>query len=138
MDNSKIIFLINDDVRAIQGKYEEHGKVETFKTLDPTISVGDLAVVESTTRYDVTTVKIVAVDIDVNFDDGTPLKWALQRIDKEGFDQTIALEAEAITAVQAAERRRKKAELRATLFKDHEASINSLKLANHSDDPITE
>lgn len=129
MDNSKIVFLINDQARAIEGKYEEHGKVEAFKTLDQSIEVDDFIVVQSGTRHEMTVVKVTAVDVDVNFD-GPAYKWAIQKILAKGFAKTLEQEAEAITAVQAAELRRKKAELRKTMFADHEESIQHLALTS--------
>jgi hypothetical protein len=136
MDNSRIVFLINDTVRAVLAQYEEHGKHEMFKTFDQNLKVGDMAVVQSGTRFGMTTVKITAVDVDVNFDSTTPIHWVVQAVDKPAFDAILAQEAQAISAVQAAELRRKKEELRATMFKDHEASIKALALSNHADAPV--
>jgi len=136
MDNSRIVFLINDTVRAVLAQYEEHGKNEMFKTFDQSLKVGDMAVVQSGTRFGMTTVKITQVDVDVNFDSTTPIQWVVQAVDKPAFDAILAQEAQAISAVQAAELRRKKEELRATMFKDHEASIKALSLSNHADSPV--
>lgn len=119
------------------GKYEESAAPEMFKTFDATIKVDDLAVVESGTRHGMTVVKITAVGVDVNFDGTNPLKWVVQKIEKPAFDAVLAQEGQAVAAVQAAELRRKKEELRRTMFKDHEASIAALALTSHgSDDPV--
>lgn len=134
MDNSRIVFLINDDVRAIMAKYEETGKEEMFKTFDKSIQKDDLVVVQSGTRHNMTVCKVSAVDVDVNFDATNALLWVVQKIDKPSFDKIIEQEAQAISAVQAAELRRKKDELRRTMFKDHEASIAALALTSHGDD----
>ena len=138
MDNSRIVFLINDQVRAVKAKYEDTGNAEVFKTFDPTIKVGDLAVVQSSTRLFMTVVKITEADVDVNFDSTTHINWIVQKIDGPKFDAILALEAQAITAVQQAELRRKKEELRATMFKDHEASISALALTSHGDADLVE
>ena len=135
MDNSRIVFLINDTVRAVMGKYEDTGTPEMFKTFDATIKVDDLAVVESGTRHGMTVIKVISVDVDVNFDATNPLKWIVQKVDKPAFDVVLAQEGQAVAAVQAAELRRKKEELRKTMFKDHEASISALALTSH---PVTE
>jgi hypothetical protein len=79
VDNSKIVFLINDQARAIMATYEPGAPAEMFKTLDDSISVNDLVVVQSTTRHMMTVVKVTAVDVDVNFDSTTPLKWIVPR-----------------------------------------------------------
>lgn len=134
MDNSRIVFLINDHARAVMAKYEEGGNAEMFKTFDPSIKVDDLAVVQSSTRHNMTVVKVTAVDVDVNFDATTPLNWIVQKIDKPSFDRVLEQEAQAISAVQAAELRRKKEELRKTMFKDHEDSIAKLALTSRADE----
>lgn len=133
MDNTRIVFLINDSVRAVMGQYEQGATPEMFKTFDPTIKVDDLAVVESGTRLGMTVVKITAVGVDVNFDGTNPLKWIVQKVDKPAFDVVLAQEGQAVAAVQAAELRRKRDELRATMFKDHEASISALALTSHGE-----
>lgn len=140
MDNSKIVFLINDSVRAIKAKYEENGNAETFKTFDHDIRVGDLVVVQSSTRHNMTVCKVTETNVDVNFDSTHPISWVVQKIDKDAFDTVLEQEGQAIAAVQAAELRRKKAELRRTMFADHEESIAALALANKpaADDAITE
>lgn len=136
MDNSRIVFLINDTVRAVKGKYEDNGAAEMFKTFDQTIAVGDLAVVQSGTRHNMTVVKITEIDVDVNFDSTIAIPWVVQKVDKAMFDEVLAQEAQAISAVQAAELRRKKEELRKTMFKDHEDSIAALSLTSRVDDQV--
>lgn len=138
MDNSRIVFLINDTVRAVKGKYEATGTAEMFKTFDQTLAVGDLAVVQSGTRHGMTVIEVTEIDVDVNFDGTQALNWVVQKINKPAFARILEQEAQAISAVQAAELRRKKEELRATMFKDHEASIAALALTSRSDDAVTE
>lgn len=138
MHSSNIVFLINDDIRAIRGKYDVNDGPTLFKTLDQTIAVGDMVVVQSGTRFNMTVVKVTEVDVDLDYDANAEVKWVVQKIDTDGFHETIDRENEAIAAVQAAERRRKKAELRQTMFKDHEETINHLALSNQSDTPIIE
>jgi hypothetical protein len=102
-----------------------------FKAFDQTIAVGDLAVVQSGTRHGMTVIEVTEIDVDVNFDGTQPLNWIVQKINKPAFALILQQEAQAISAVQAAELRRKKEELRATMFKDHEASIAALALTSH-------
>ena len=138
MDNSTIVFLINDDTRAVMGRYEANGGSTLFKTMDPTISVGDLCVVESTTRHEMTVVEITAVDVDVNFDTQSNVKWVVQKIDKAKHAELIEQETAAISAVQHAERARKKDELRKSLFAAHEGQIKALSLSKMDDTGPTE
>lgn len=97
MDNSKIIALHKEQVRAVRAIYEEETNknqpVHTFKTLDEDVKVGDLV------------------------------------IDQSNFALHKEQEAKAISVVQQAQLRRKKAELREAMFKDHEDKIATLALA---------
>lgn len=137
MDNSTIVFLINDDARAIAVKYEESGVAMLGKTFDQTIKVDDLVVIESGTRYGMTVAKVVEVDLDINFDTTTAVKWIVQKVDKDAFANVQRQEQVAISTVQAAERRRKKEQLRSSLFADHQDRIMALELSKTDDDLIT-
>lgn len=138
MKQSLIVFLINDTVRAIKGRYEEGGVDTIFKTLDPDIKVDDFVVVQSGTRHGMTVVKVVAVDVDVDLESSIDVLWAVQKIDMNAFGVTLAQEAKAISAVQAAEKARKRDELRKSLFANHENTIAALELANHVEAAVTE
>lgn len=138
MKQSLIVFLINDSVRAIKGRYEEGGAETTFKTLDQDIRVDDFVVVQSGTRHGLTVVKVSAVDIDVDLESNIDMLWAVQKVDMASFGVTLEQEGKAIAAVNAAEKARKKEELRKSLFANHEATIAALELANHVEDPVTE
>lgn len=138
MKQSLIVFLINDSVRAIKGRYEEGGVDTTFKTLDQDIRVDDYVVVQSSTRHGLTVVKVTAVDIDVDLEANAEMLWAVQKIDMASFGVTLEQEQKAIAAVNAAEKARKKEELRRSLFANHEATIATLELANHTEEPTTE
>lgn len=138
MDNSNIVFLINDTVRAVKGVYEEGHTPALFKTMDQTVAVGDIMVVQSSTRLEVTTVKIVEVDVDINFDSNVLIKWAISKVDMQAFAEVLAQENEAIAAVNSAERKRKKEALRQSLFADHEDKIKVLALSSEKGGDVTE
>lgn len=137
MQNSMIVFLINDNVRAIKAEYELRGTAEIFKTMDPDVKVDDLVVVQSGTRHEMTVVKVTETDVDLDFDNGPAVKWVVQKIDGNAFSKLKAMEQDAITTVQAAEKRRKKAELRERMFKDHEEQMKALQLTHTSEDDAT-
>ena len=137
MKQSLIVFLINDSVRAIKGRYEDGGSETTFKTLDQDINVDDFVIVQTGTRYGMTVVKVTAVDIDVDLESNTDMLWAIQKVDRAAFDVTLEQESKAIAAVNAAEKARKRDELRKSLFANHEATISALEIANHAD-PVVE
>jgi len=137
MDSSKIVFLINDQVRLIRVSYDEShgvptgsapGKTYQVKTLDQSVAVDDLVLVETATRYGLTVCKVVAVDLDVDFDDGISLKWAFARVDSDHVAKILAQEAEAITAAKRAELRRQREKLRGDIFAEHAEIISGLSL----------
>jgi len=121
MDNSKIVFLVNDAARAVRAQYEDGQppsiKSYTFKTLDATLKVGDIAVVQS------------KINVDVDFDSNIEMKWLVAKVDLAAFERIVEMENAAIAVVQSAELRRKKAEHRKTLFADQEAAMDALALA---------
>lgn len=134
MNNSTIVLLINDHARAIRATYEEGHSPGVFKTLDQTIAKDDLVVAETGTRHGMTVVKVTEVDIDVDFDATADVKWIIQKVDKAAFDDLVAQEKDAIAAVHSAERRRKKEQLRESLFADHQDKISSLALSHVTED----
>lgn len=140
MNDSKIVFLINDHVSAFRGEYEPGGvKDEIFKTMDHTIKVDDLVAVESSTRHKITTVKVTEINVDVDFDSDAPIKWAVQKITTAAFTDMVKQEAEAISAFRVADLKRKKAALRADMMKDHEGTIDALSLSDFSaEEDVTE
>lgn len=138
MHNSTIVLLINDEARVVKGVYEEGGKSALFKTFDHTIKEDDLVVVQSSTRHEMTVVKVTEVDVEINFDTTGEIKWVVQKIEQDDFARLLEQEEEAIAAVQEAERNRKKKELKASLFENHEDKLASLSLSNSEDLQVLE
>lgn len=133
MESSKIVFLLNDQVRAMACTYEEDGpgamaKRTNFKTMDETIKAGDFVVVPTTTRHKMTVVKVVETDIDLDFDDPVKIDWIIDVLDLGPHKEMLAKEAEAINAANAAEKRRKREELRASMIANHGEMFKTLQL----------
>ena len=134
MDSSKIVFLINDKVRLIRVSYDsapmpgEKLSHCNFKTLDQSLAVDDFDVVETGTRHGLTVCKVVEVDLDVDFDDGQPLKWAFQRVDFAAIELIRAQEGDAMKAAARAELKRKRDQLREGIFKEHSDMLEGLAL----------
>ncbi|MBM61936.1 MAG: hypothetical protein CL484_03170 [Acidobacteria bacterium] len=143
MNNSALIFLINDDVRAVRCSYEPLRAAATdleidantyvFKTMDPDLQVGDYVVIPTDTRHRHTVVKVEAVDIELDFDTDIQLKWIIDRVDDTAYQSVLAEEQKAITAIQTAERKRKRRELRESLLGAQAEELEALSLANHSE-----
>lgn len=131
MNPSKIVFLVNESVRAVAVTYQPDDVTTTFKTFDPNIQVDDLVVVPSSTRHKATVCKVVEVDMEIDLSSPAKLDWIISRVDTESHVLTLAREDEAIKLVQANQRRKKAAELRADLFDaTDEATVASLSIAN--------
>lgn len=123
MNYSTAVFLINKQVRAVLATYEADDRASKtmFKTLDPTIGVGDFIIVPTDTRHRMTVCKVTDVDATVDFDSSTPVAWVVGKIDRRMYEETIKQEENAIEAIKSAEYRRRRESLRDSLMADAEA-----------------
>lgn len=136
MNYSRAIFLINDDVRGIRCQYDptEPRNTTVFKSMDPDIKVDDYVVVQTSIRHEMTVVKVTEVDVDVDLDYSNDLSWVIQTVDTESFAELQAKEQTAIDAMKSAEKRRRRAELRESLFKDQAEELKGLELSQPSEE----
>lgn len=132
MNTSTIVFLINDQVRAIKARYESGASPDTFKTMDPNLKVGDLVVVQSSTRHNMTVVEVTEVDVVLDVGTSEQIKWVVQSIDKPAFEKLLKSEAEAINYATDAENRRKREEMRKSIFKGSDDGLNALALTDRA------
>lgn len=112
MNYTTAVLLINKNIRAVLGQYEEHSKKTVFKTIDQELKVDDIAVVESDTRWNKTVVKITDVDVDVDFDSSTPVGWVVGKVDTAEHDGIIKMEAKAIDMIKKGELRKRREDIR--------------------------
>lgn len=130
MNYSTAVLLINSKVRAIKGQYEEKGEIVIFKTLDQSLKVNDFAVVESGTRWGITTVKVCEVDCDVDFDSSKQIGWVVSKVDMSGHDDIKKMEAAAIDLIKKGELRKRREDIRKnTLDAVSAGEIDSLAIA---------
>lgn len=139
MNYSTAVFLVNDNIRAILGTYEaeENAKRTMFKTLDPTIKVGDYIVVPTDTRHKMTVLKVTDVGVEVDFDSNTQVPWVISTLDRASYENTLAQESTMIDAIKSAELRKKRDELRKALVIDAEA-IRGLQISKMGQTPVLE
>lgn len=118
MNYSTAVFLINDDVRAIACTYEagDNAPRTIFKTFDKTIKEGDLVVVPTSTRHHMTVVKVAETDVDFDIETPAQMEWIVGIVEQDDFEETKKKENEAIELVKAAERKKKRDDLRAAVF----------------------
>lgn len=124
MNYSTAIFLVNPKVRCIAASYElnakgEPAQVNPFKTLDPTIMVGDFVVVPTETRHMMTVCRVEDVDLDVDFDNPAQMRWVVGKVDTVAHAEILAREDSAIQMMKSAEKRSKQEELRRKLIADN-------------------
>ena len=127
MNYSSAVMLINANIRAIQTLYQPDTTDSTgrvagrqvrtlFKTLDPTIAVGDLVIVPSGTRHGFTTNKVEAVDVDVDFENEIEIKWIVDKINLDGYNTTLVEEKKWIDQCKKAEKRDQAQKLKDKMF----------------------
>jgi len=136
MNYSTAIFLVNKDVRAVSVSYEPGPLTDnsgkrlavapfiTYKTMDPTIKVGDFVIVPTGTRWNSTVARVEEVDLDIDFDSATQVGWVIDRVNMEAHDSLVEKETAAITTIRSAEKRRKQEELAEKLKADNPELAN--------------
>ena len=98
------------------------------KTFDKNLKVGDYVVVETDTRYKMTVCKIIAADVEVDFESNDHIGWIITKVDLEEFDQIKEQENAALAALQEAEKAKKKREMMRDLNDLKEYAGESLKI----------
>lgn len=138
MNYTTAIFLINDNVRAIQAIYEAEYVPGTtkmintptlFKTLDPDLKVGDFIVVPTHTRHNMTVVKVSAVDVSIDFDSTCQMNWVIGKVDRTDYERTLAEEEPAIAVIKAAEMTKKRNDLRDAMLANQMDKLKALPAA---------
>lgn len=136
MNYSTAVMLINENIRAIQTIYEpdEPGRKQPrtiFKTLDSSINTGDFVVVPTDTRHGMTVVEVVEVDVDVDFESNTPVKWIISKVEIEENNKILKEEEKWIEALKESEKRRKREEIKANMLAMYQdAKIDALPIAS--------
>ena len=127
MNYTRAIFLISDDVRAIDCAYEadtpnREAERTTFKSLDAKIKVDDYVLVPTDTRHKMTVCQVKAVDVEADVEATADILWIIGVVDRANFEEITRQEGEAIATIKSAEKRRRRDELRKSLLVDAEAA----------------
>lgn len=136
MNYTTAIFLISDTVRGVKCAYEakDNAILTTFKTFDRTIMPGDLVIVPTNTRHKRTCVKVIEVDVEVDFEDQTEMSWIVAKLDQAAYQSLLAQEGEMIAKMKSAQRTKQRRELAATMLADTE-ELQSLAIASFGVEP---
>jgi hypothetical protein len=127
MHKSIITIALDDSLRGFKASYDpddmrsspEGGrelKTWFFKSFDPAIQVGDLCVVETSTRYGKTVVKIIEADVTPDFEADIDVKWILSLVDQESYKSMVEREKYLVAKVQQAQQAKKREQVRADLL----------------------
>lgn len=131
MNYSTALFLINKNLRGVLCTYENYEKPKAtdkvmYKTLDPDIKVGDYVIVPTTTRHNMTVVRVTDVDVEPDFDSDKEVKFIVGKVDKTEYDVIRIQEDQAIETMKAAEATSKREELKKKLMA-HAAMSDKIK-----------
>lgn len=111
MNLSAAVMLFEENgVRPVRVEYDPDNYKSTnpnvvFKTVDPTVAVGDIVVVESHTRHKLTTAKVIAIgfaDVPVDFENPQRWGWITQKVDVKAYEDILAGEKNLIGKVAEA------------------------------------
>lgn len=126
MNYTSAIFLVNNDVRAVSTSYEVDkitgkgiGPFVVYKTFDKQLGPGDLVVVPTDTRHGYTVVRIEEVDLEVDLDSPTQLRWIVGPVGVADFKKVVAAETQVIERIKSAEVKAKKQALADKLMADN-------------------
>ena len=124
--DSAIVLILNDACRVVKAQYEEDAPAEYFKTFDPDVAEDDLVVVETSSCWGMTVVKVTEVDVTIDYKAPPPVRWIVHRIDHDRYDELLEQERVAIDAVNRSEQENERKRLKAQMKKDHEEAIAAL------------
>jgi len=144
MNYSTAVMLFNTNIRAIKVTYEpdqpqQQPKRYNFKTLDETIKAEDLVVVATDTRHGMTVVKVEEVDIDIDPDDDTEIKWIVSKVQTSEYKHVLDEEKKWIEQLKASEKRRKREEIKKNMLEMYKDSgIEALPITNMQSEKAVE
>lgn len=122
MNYSRAIFLISDEVRAVNVTYEsdENAPRTQFKTLDPNIKPDDYVVVPTDSRHHMTVCQVKECDVEPDLESSATMKWIIGIVNRADFEEIERQEGAAISKIKSAEKRKRRQELREALLADME------------------
>ncbi|MCK5444990.1 MAG: hypothetical protein KAI73_05155 [Rhodospirillaceae bacterium] len=161
MNYSTAIFLINTDVRAIAVTYEKIDLAQdttqmkyqpaylaggqlpkdavVFKTMNKDIKVSDFVIVPTDTRHGMTVCKVVATDIEIDYDSDKECHWLIGTVNTANFEEIRQQEEKAILAIKAAEVNTKREELSKSLIANLGNNAKQIPMLNKTEpEPETE
>lgn len=120
MNYSTAVILFNENIRVIKVIYEDpdvnsRQKEYLVKTLDQSIKKDDFVIIPTSTRHSMTVVKVIEIDVEVDFDSPVELKWIVSKVDKSTHDKILEDEKVWIDTMKQAEIKKKREDIRANI-----------------------
>ena len=127
-NTSTVLFLINDDIRAIRVAYEDGGKNrETVKkTFLRDLAIGDYVLVETETRWGATVCRVVALDVEVDFTSTERIGWIFAKAPLDDLEKLKEQETSALQIINEARKREAKEKLRETIMAQCGSQLKAL------------
>lgn len=118
--SASIMLVDRKSVRPVKVEYDPDNKynnnpMKFFKTIDLTIKVGDLVIVQTHTRHGFTVAKVTEVDFPIDFYSNDEWGWIGQRFDKVKFDEMVKIEDGVKSRVAEANENKMRDELKAAM-----------------------
>ena len=127
MHESMNVFLVDEGCRAIEAKYDsDEKKIETFKTFDRSIAVGDLIVIPTSQRHGLAVFKVTAVDVAVDFDSTGEVRWIVDKIDTATYNINLKTERAMLDKINAANLLKRRRDLRDALIANAGTDVSFL------------
>ncbi len=135
MHSSRYVFVISDEARCIKVQYDPNDKSNTSfnKTMDQSITVDDMVVLETDSRHKMTIGKVIEVDIEPDLESSVRMNWVYQKIDNDAIKSLRDQEAEAVDTVKKLERKKKRRELRQEWMGDNGHELRALPIYSGDD-----
>lgn len=132
MNYTTAVFLINDEVRAVKVSYEkdkENSKAPlyTYKTFEKDLKFGDYVVVPTTSRHGMTVCQVQEIDVKIDVETPTELKWIIAKFDNSQYKKILEWEADRITKIKEAQAMKKRKDLAKDLADSVNGSFDEIK-----------
>ena len=137
VNKNTAIFIVDDRVRGIEASYENDGKSEMFKAMDPSIQVGDFVTIPTSTRHHMTVVKVTAVDVDPPMDHSTGIPWIIGTVDTKDFSALVEEEERIVGDVMRRQRLRERQKARREFLGEDDAVLQVVINGNQGGDEDT-
>jgi len=138
-NHSAVVMLVNDKVKAVSVSYKSTGRGEapqnyTFKTFED-LAVGDFVTIPTKATHGdsdhgFTVARVEELGVSLDYTGSIDYQWIAGKVDLVGYEDVLALEAEAIAAVKIAEDAKQRKELAENMKAEFGEELEGLAIAN--------